>query len=70
VYLDIPEEIRYKRLSKRSDADSVNRRMSADKKDFEGFTDYDLVITNPSFNPHEIIWRVSGIRAFQQLSFQ
>jgi len=70
VYLDISEDIRYKRLSKRSDADSVDRRISADKKDFEGFTDYDLIVTNPEFNPHEIVWRVSGIKEYQLLSLQ
>lgn len=43
------EEIRRKRLLQRKDADSVERRLEADRKQFECFNDYDIVITNPDF---------------------
>jgi len=49
IYLDIPEEIRRDRLKERSDADSVDRRIEADEKDFKDFTDYNIHITNPEF---------------------
>lgn len=49
VYLDIPESDRRKRLSKRRDADNVDRRIEADNADFFDFSDYDLKITNPDF---------------------
>jgi hypothetical protein len=29
--------------------DSVDRRLEADRKDFEGFTNYDIKITNHDF---------------------
>lgn len=46
IFINLPEEIRRERLSKRSDADSIERRLDADRKDFEGFTDFDVEITN------------------------
>ena len=50
VYLDIEESIRRERISRRDDNnDSVDRRIESDKRDFEGFGDYDLKITDPSF---------------------
>lgn len=49
IYLNIPEDIRRSRLESRSDADSVERRLSADNKDFENFTDYDVMFTNDNF---------------------
>lgn len=49
IYLNPPEEIRVKRLSERNDADSVDRRLIADRKDFFGFSDYDIVVTNENF---------------------
>jgi guanylate kinase len=51
IYLDIPIEVRRERLSKRSDADSVDRRILADEKDFLDFNLFDIRITNPLFNP-------------------
>ncbi len=50
VYLDIDEDIRRNRLMQRNDADNVERRLGADHRDFEGFKDYDLIITNPTFD--------------------
>lgn len=49
VYVDIPENIRRERLLKRNDADNVDRRLAADEKDFENFTDFDHRITDPNF---------------------
>ena len=49
IYLDIPEEVRRERLSKRRDADSVERRIQADKEMFDTFTDFDIRIKNTDF---------------------
>jgi guanylate kinase len=50
IYIDIPTEIRRERLAERNDnADSIERRLSADDKDFENFTDYDIKITDHNF---------------------
>ena len=39
-----------KRLQERGDLnDKIERRLAADEKDFEGFTDYDIVVNNPNF---------------------
>jgi len=54
IYLDIPEDIRRQRISLRNDADSVERRIQADKIDFDDFIDYDVHITNPEFNISDI----------------
>lgn len=50
IYIDIPIEIRRDRLRKRNDNnDSIERRLQADEKDFENFTDYDIRITDHNF---------------------
>jgi len=49
IYLDMPYEEREKRLMLRSDADTVERRLVADEKDFENFTTFDVRITNTDF---------------------
>ena len=50
VYLDIDEDIRRNRLSMREDNnDSIERRIQADKRDFESFEDYDLKVSDPEF---------------------
>jgi guanylate kinase len=49
VYIDIDESIRAKRLANRNDADSVKRRILADREMFEFFTDYDIIIRDPNF---------------------
>jgi guanylate kinase len=50
IYLDIPSNVRIKRLNKRHmPGDSVKRRIEADELDFSDFTDYDLRITNSDF---------------------
>jgi guanylate kinase len=50
ICIDIPREIRKARLMERKDtADSIDRRLDADDRDFEGFTDFDIVINNEKF---------------------
>ena len=56
VYLNIEKEIRRSRISERLDNnDSVDRRISADERDFEGFSDYDLCITDHEFEAEWIL---------------
>ena len=50
IYLDVPMAERLKRLSGRDDKnDSIERRITTDEKQFHGFTDYEIRITNPDF---------------------
>ncbi len=50
IYLDISDDIREKRLRNRGDLnDKIERRMEADRIDFENFEDYDLIINNSKF---------------------
>lgn len=49
IYIDIPEDIRRKRLEERNDFDDVQRRLNADREQFENFTDYDMIIRDPLF---------------------
>lgn len=49
IYINPPAETRKKRLSERNDLDSVERRMLNDEKDFNGFKDFDVMITNDDF---------------------
>ena len=50
IYIDIPTEIRRERLIERNDnADSIERRLEADDRDFQNFTDYDIKITDHNF---------------------
>jgi guanylate kinase len=50
IYIDIPTEIRRERLKQRNDNnDSIERRLEADDKDFVGFTDFDIKITDHNF---------------------
>ena len=49
-YLDISDTTRSARLSQRGDNnDSIERRMSADDRDFKNFNDYDIKINNSNF---------------------
>lgn len=54
VYINVDEIVRRERLSKRNDADNVERRLSTDRIDFKGFADYDLRITSELFDPEEV----------------
>lgn len=50
IFFDIDEEIRRQRMiSRNMPGDSVERRLEADRKDFENFTNYDIKITNHDF---------------------
>lgn len=51
IYLDTPEHERIKRmrLERKWDYPEIQKRIATDKAKFEGFTDYDLRITNPDF---------------------
>lgn len=50
IYFDIDEEIRKDRLSSRiMPGHSVEARLQADRDLFEGFTDFDIKITDPNF---------------------
>lgn len=49
IYLNIEESIRLERLMLREDADDSNRRIMSDRKDFENFSDYDIMISNMDF---------------------
>lgn len=55
IFFDIPEDIRYERISKRKgNADSIDRRIEADKVDFMGFSNYDQTIKKPDFSIKDI----------------
>ena len=49
IYINPPKDVIESRLRARKDADSADRRMKTDAEDFAGFTDYDIMITNPDF---------------------
>lgn len=50
IYLNPHIHVRYNRLLSRNDSnDSIERRMQADLLDFEGFSDYDLMIVDDNF---------------------
>lgn len=49
VFIDPDREILRKRLTERKDADSAERRLEADDKDFMDFKDYDIRIKNEDF---------------------
>ena len=50
VYFDVNEKARRKRLEKRSDADTIERRLKADEKDFKDFQIFDLRVTGSFFD--------------------
>jgi guanylate kinase len=49
IFIDPDKEVIRKRLLERRDADSVDRRIEADNKDFSDFSNYDIRITNSDF---------------------
>lgn len=56
LYVDIKEEIREERLLNREmPGDSLERRIEADRKDFENFKDFDVRIYNPDFTEADVI---------------
>jgi guanylate kinase len=51
IFLDIPGDIRRKRMTQRvGNADSLERRLEADEQDFSGFSNYDARIVDPNFD--------------------
>ena len=56
VYFDIPEDIRRVRMQeRRGDADSIERRLAADRVDFENFTNYDVKVSDPNYGIGDIV---------------
>jgi len=49
IFIDPDREILRKRLAERNDADSAERRLEADDRDFMDFKDYDIRIKNEDF---------------------
>lgn len=49
MYLNIDEDIRRKRLSKRNDFDTVDNRIERDHRHFDEFTNFDIEIKNNDF---------------------
>jgi guanylate kinase len=49
MFLDMKLGVRQRRLAQRSDADTVERRLEADDRDFADFKDFDIKITNHDF---------------------
>jgi guanylate kinase len=49
IFIDPDKETIRKRLTERKDADSADRRMEADDKDFFEFFNYDMRVTNHDF---------------------
>lgn len=58
VYLDIPEDVRYTRLTARNDADTPQRRIDTDRKLFENYSDFDVRITEPLFTVSDIMQQI------------
>jgi guanylate kinase len=49
IFIDPDKDTIRKRLLERRDADSADRRIEADDKDFFGFSNYDMRVTNHDF---------------------
>ncbi len=49
IFIDPDKDVIRERLLERRDADSVDRRIEADDKDFSDFSNYDIRITNSDF---------------------
>ena len=56
VYFDIDEDVLRSRLEARSDSnDTVERRIERDKIDFKNFNGFDIRVTNPEYDPEELL---------------
>lgn len=61
VYLNIDEEVRRERLTRRNDKnDDTERRLRADFEDFKDFKDYDLMVLETDFNPQKIFEQIEN----------
>tara|TARA_R100000656_G_scaffold106759_1_gene78973 strand:+ start:913 stop:1491 length:579 start_codon:yes stop_codon:yes gene_type:complete len=65
VFFDIAQDVRRERLSKRSDADSVERRIAADDKDFKGFDLYNIKVTNPMYQPDYLQTLIASYEVYE-----
>lgn len=55
IFFNVPEEHRRIRMkSRKGNADSIQRRLKADEKDFKDFTNWDSEITNPAYNVEDL----------------
>jgi len=63
VFINVSETIRRRRMDMRSDSDTTERRLKADKEDFKGFIDYDYRITDPNFSADDWIYILSESKA-------
>lgn len=64
VYFNIDSTTRKRRLSSRSDADGIKRRLEADIKDFKSFCEYDLEITDARYNCSEVLEKIVNHKKF------
>ena len=56
IFLNIDLSVLGQRLQKRNlTQQQIETRFKLDDNEFEGFTDFNLVITNPLFNPNSIV---------------
>lgn len=51
IYIDVPYEVRKGRLEARGccTPEDIEERLESDEKEFDGFTEYDLRVTDPEF---------------------
>lgn len=60
VYINPDESIRRARLLGRKDADNAERRLATDAADFEGFSDFDVQITDAAFTSESLMDTISA----------
>lgn len=61
IFLDIAKRIRVDRMNKRSDANSVSRRLLADEADFSEFGLFDKCVTDEEFDADALVKEVSTL---------
>jgi guanylate kinase len=54
IYINPDESVRRARLLGRKDADNAERRLATDAVDFDGFSDFDVQITDSAFTPESL----------------
>lgn len=68
-YFEIDEEIRKERIGMRlGNADSVERRLEADRQDFANFSDYDILINSPHFDLTDLADPIIEKLAFEEIT--
>lgn len=58
VYFDIDAETRIERLNKRSDSDTIERRLLADEKDFKNFTHWNIIVHDSLFDCEYLLKKI------------